>query len=310
MTRLVWRTALVVAGLALSLLVAGLVGPANGAPAQAGADPDVPDLPARCNNYTGPERRPGACHVTPWQRGRPTLVLWGDSHAWQWTSALQAAVRGKGVNVVGFWWGACPPMRSTIGSPAEYDAATRCQQSNYLAARFVRRLDRRDRPMRVVLGGYWQLYRSALEGQPTHTYGLTASREYYLKQARLFRAHGPALFRLLGRRHIGTDVVGPSPVVPDPEFLPCQPLRYGCPYLRSRSLLQEAATRAWVRGFMRPLPRRSRLVDVAGQFCDERTCHGVRDGVYTFLDVVHISASASARSREAFAPSVRRLLRS
>ena len=286
-------------------VLSGLVGALlAAAPAQAQPDPgnDLPTLPADCNNHTNNVQPPGACHINDWDPSRPTIVLWGDSHAWEWVPALQGAVGSRSINLVGFWWGSCPPFRSTIRTQADFDRATECQQTNYLATRFVSRLDRQHKRFRVVLGAYWQQYRAIIEGLRYHKFG--NNPDYAIKMAGLFEQHGPALFGLLGRRGIRTDVIGQSPVVP-PD--PCARDHFACWYKRSRALLQESGVESWVRELMTPLPSGKRLIDVADQVCLERTCPGYRDGVYTFLDKAHITATRSRMSRSAFAPTVRRV---
>lgn len=293
---------------ALTGLLAWFVALAPVAAAQEDPAGDIPKLPATCNNYSNPEQPPGPCFITSYQPGRPTVVLWGDSHAWQWTPALQAAVRGKGVNLVGFWWGSCPPMRSVISSWKEYAGATKCQQTNFRAWQFVQRLDRQNRKLRVVLGAYWQQYRAALMGLAHYDYGEAQKWKFAVKMAKLFARNGPPLFRMLGRRAIGTDVIGQAPVVPESQASACAPVQYACAYRRSDALLQHRGTRAWVLDKMRPLQRRPRLIDVADRLCTDQMCPGrLLDGTYTFLDVVHLTATRTAGARRLFLPTVQRL---
>jgi peptidoglycan/LPS O-acetylase OafA/YrhL len=55
---------------------------------------DVPEMPAEC--LRGDDvipSRPGRCDLVPYEIGRPTVMLWGDSHAWMYIPALEAAAR-------------------------------------------------------------------------------------------------------------------------------------------------------------------------------------------------------------------------
>lgn len=281
---------------ACAAMVASLLAQPPAAYAQPDPGSDVPTLPPECNNYENAPNPPGPCYINGYRPGRPTLMLWGDSHAWQWVPALQAAATGRDVNLVGFWSGSCPPMLRT--SPAEAD----CQETNYLATRFVKRLDNQHRKVRVVLGASWQRYRAILRGLRYYKYG---NYQYAEQMAGLFETDGPALFRLLGRRGIATDVIGQAPVVPPGS---CSRKKFACRYQRSQSLLQESGTEAWVRDLMAPLPSGKRLIDVADQVCLARTCPGYRDGVYTFLDRSHVTATRSRMSRQPFLATFRRLL--
>lgn len=294
-----------------SALVVGLLGTAPAQALQSDPDHDWPDMPASCGNYGDKETvAPAPCYLTRWRERRPTVVMWGDSHAWQWSPAVRAIARDRRINLVSFYSGYCPPMTSVIRNQQEYRRAGACQQTAYLATNFVQRLDREGRQFRVLLGGAWQRYRAILTGSGYYRYGLTDAQYRYLRtMARFFESGGPRLFRMLGRRGIGTDVIGQAPVVPDPEYSPCDQANYGCPYLRTRSLPDEAATKAWVQRLMRPLVGRSRLINVADAVCVAAVCPGLRDGVYTFFNPLHISATRAQMSREVFLPTMRDALR-
>ena len=82
------------------------------APAAAAAkDPakDFPKMPRKC---VDPKllipQKPVKCNLNGFKQGRPTIVLWGDSHAWQMIPALRNAARGRDVNLVAFLMGSCP----------------------------------------------------------------------------------------------------------------------------------------------------------------------------------------------------------
>ena len=268
----------------------------------------APDAPG------GMPKVAGACWITPRREHRPTIVIWGDSHALQWVPALKQAAEGRRLNLVGFFMGFCPPFLPTI-SAQEYERAVECQQSNYLAKRFVDRLDREQRPVRVLLGGAWQMYAALRAGTDYYHYGGSEERyNYPRKWAEIFHTQGPKLFRYLGSRGIRTDAIGQAPVVPDPEYLACGgtaesatagPPYFGCPYERGRSLPDEGVTASWLRSQLAALPRGRKLVDVADTVCWDLVCPGLRDGVYTFYDVRHVTATRSRLSYRAFLPTVR-----
>ena len=77
----------------------------------------APALPSSC--ATAEELIPVTamrCDLNQQRPGAPTLVVWGDSHAWQMVPALQAAVAGQGINLVGFLFGSCPVMDPALAS--------------------------------------------------------------------------------------------------------------------------------------------------------------------------------------------------
>ena len=125
----VLRAALVatVAALLSSLLVAF-----PGAAASAAPDPgdDHFWLPKRCVGDE-PGRYvpdvPGPCYLTPFKKHRPTVVLWGDSHAWQLgrrrkRAAVQRRPTERGVE----------RFYSRNGNPAERDVMRRADEDDTL----------------------------------------------------------------------------------------------------------------------------------------------------------------------------------
>lgn len=298
--------------LLLGLLAAGLaISSVATAPATAATvDPanDRPRLPASCLDGSYLPTRPVLCRLNGRHPRRPTVLIWGDSHAFQWIPAIRTAARGSGYNLVASLMGHCPPMYPRIRSQREYDRVRPCLQSNYLAAQFVQKLQSEGRALRVILGGSWQRYRAAIEGLPYYHYG---SEQLYLeKNADSFADYGPRLFALLGRKRIGTDVVGQSPVVPDPQYQSraeeCG-TPYTCPIPRYRAMPQAGSTRAWLRDLMGPLATPAQLINVADEICFPKICPGIRRGVYTFVDNVHISATRAGMTSGVFARSLSRV---
>lgn len=100
------------------LAVAALAATACGASADEGTEPvniDAPAvfsvLPAHCLiNAETAEVKQGKCVVTSYGKRRPTVVVWGDSHATQLEPAIVANARAKRTNLVYFTAGGCPAM--------------------------------------------------------------------------------------------------------------------------------------------------------------------------------------------------------
>ena len=96
-------------------------------------------------------RHPNGCRLTAWVRNRPTVVLWGDSHAWQNIPALIKAANAEQVNLTAFVMGKCPPSKIRIQK--RYPG--QCERSNALALKYVRETAQRPQPVQVILGSHW-----------------------------------------------------------------------------------------------------------------------------------------------------------
>eukprot|EP01031_Cornospumella_fuschlensis_P048965 gene48965-59946_t len=164
----------IVVGVVLAILATlVLQGPAGASPA-AEVDPsqDVPSLPQECIRYAIIPPVPVACHLTPYRAKRPTVVLWGDSHAWQHIPAVRNAAIARGANLTAFVLGGCPPVKVPIDRAPRNPKS--CATNNYLAMKYVMRLQRGDQDVRVLLGSHWAGYRRAAPlphpamSKPTH----------------------------------------------------------------------------------------------------------------------------------------------
>jgi hypothetical protein len=257
------------------------------APTQSRAvDPkgDYPHLPEECVGKDLIPLHPMKCNLTSFDRSRPTIVLWGDSHAWQVVPALLAQVEGRDVNVVAFLLGSCPAMHNNL-TPAERRTAPDCLKSNAKAFDYVKLLKSQKRDVRVVLGTYWQRYLQAIEHR---RFG-----SYHGQMAAHFETGGPRLFRRLGRLRIGVDVVGQAVTVPSrARNCPLGNDPYACDLRRHRAIREETGTRRWVKGQMEALVEPA-YVDI-NRMCSSTTCYARGPGgIYTFFDVYHITASMS-----------------
>jgi hypothetical protein len=188
-----------------------------GVPASAAApDPsdDQPRLPDRC--VRGDENVPyqaGPCYLTRFRKHRPTVVIWGDSHAWQHIPAVRPLAREKRVNLVMFMLGGCPPILVRENSQRTMYA---CERSNQLALRFVRDLQERDKPVRVLLGAFWDGYYSVYQGvYVDHTIDPSDYTTTQLRSARTFHKLTPKLFDELGELRVRVDVIGQAATVPE-----------------------------------------------------------------------------------------------
>ncbi|WP_370246795.1 SGNH hydrolase domain-containing protein [Nocardioides sp.] len=301
--RIAWVSGLLGLVLVFAVTVVAVVtarGDADQAPTPTAA-PTPAALPASC--VDGDDLVPDTarrCDLLPYVPGRPTLVLWGDSHAWHLVPALTEAIGAQPVNLVGFLFGSCPLVR--------IEARTECARTNDLALRFVRQAVRRGDDVRVVASEAWELYRDALPGS-TGEEPLPTS-DAIIKAAPETVDGTPRLFRTLATLGVPTDVVGPMPVVPT-DVTGCTALQPGtpseCELPRAAALEDEDDTRREIERLMTGLDDAT-LIDPSPALCDDATCAAVLDGMPVFLDNIHLSAESSRLLADYFSPTVERLL--
>jgi hypothetical protein len=299
---------LLLLALALALL-ATLTAPASLAQARVDPSTDYPRLPPRCEGDLHKiPTKPGVCFVTEFRKSRPTVVIWGDSHAWQYVPALQAAARARHANLVGFFMGGCPPVKVPLQAPpGGYE--TICEKHNALAMKFVRKLEAGPKDVRVVLGSSWAGYRRAdreiKAGAGEEYYGYT---DWVKQMVELFMSSAPPLFPALGRLGVDVDIIGQTATVPrTTATCPTGEDPYTCDLPRNRAVYDEYKTRKWLRGLMAKLAGRPRLIEVNNAFCDKTVCHGMVDGVHTFYDDLHLSATKVRQLRPYFRDTFRAL---
>jgi hypothetical protein len=270
-------------------------------PASARVD-EVPGVPDKCL------ARPMKCHLGPTYRGAPTLVLWGDSHAWQVIPALKAAVGRRKINLIAFLYGGCPPLDPGL-TAAEASNSGPCQQTNYKALTYVTNATRKDRDIRVVLAGGWELYRYALDPLGPEEPGWREHTSPSIAGAAQLAAEGlPRLFRVLGRVGVPTDVVGQMPTVPtNAPDCPRSEDTYECTLPRAAALPHASANRRALRTMIEQLRRPARLIEPSSYFCDSLGCRGRVRGASAWYDDTHISLGLSSLLGGYFAPTVQRL---
>ena len=294
--------------LALRAIISGLLLGALFIAAPAAADPTLPDdeaqnpaittqvMPKRCTGGSSIPSRPGACRLTPRRPDRPTVVLWGDSHAWQHIPGLRAKANAHRVNLIAFVMGACPPM--VLQKPPH----AACVANAEAALARIKTLHRQGEDVRVVLGAHWQFYRG-LNVQLSNGWTPTSATEQFLAgQAQLFAKGNARLFRTLGRLRVRTAVIGQVPWVPaDRADCEAGNLPYRCDLPRSQAIGGEADVRAWLASRMRLL-QRPWSIDVTQRLCDDSVCRAQVGGADVFLDDLHLNPELSRQLRTFYRP--------
>ena len=129
-------------------------------------------------------QKPVKCNLNGFKQGRPTIVLWGDSHAWQMIPALRNAARGRDVNLVAFLMGSCPAMDPALTQEQRQNGAPACLLSNDRALQYVTNLKAHKKRVHVLLGTYWQRY--------LHAIRIGDSTSYHGEMAAYWKKRGPA----------------------------------------------------------------------------------------------------------------------
>ncbi|WP_232678615.1 SGNH hydrolase domain-containing protein [Nocardioides sp. R-C-SC26] len=274
---------------------------------RADGERDYARVPKKCFAPGQEIRTPGPCYLTKYQKSRRTLILWGDSHAWQFIPALRRAVKGKPINLISFASGSCPPAQVLIAP--KY--AGKCEENDALALQFIKKQRQSKARFKVILasnwGGFRQGYRKVLLDEVVSTSGYT---DFVKQMVRLSHDGTPRLFTTLGKLRVDVDVIAQAATVPDrvPACTPGQD-PYLCEIPRWRAIPEESETRSWLKGQMRKLANNPRYIDASPSYCDETTCFGLVNGIQTFYDNLHLSATRTRNLAQYFNWSINDLLR-
>lgn len=280
--RLLAASALALAVSALPLVVGGAM-PRAAADRLGTVDVNSPAtfsvIPQRCYTPRG-EVRSGPCRIRKYGARRPTVIVWGDSHAAQQIPALKVKARQTRTNLISFSMGLCPPMIVARSDPDP------CSRNAYKAMRFIEaKAARTKRPLTVVLGAFWHFYRVTKHGDRA-------------ERAATFRRGDDRAFTRLGRlsRQYGlrVAVIGQAPWIPAGGS--CTTQSRTCP--RSVMIPAEASQTRYLKRHTRSI-KHARRINIADLICSDRSCRVTACDVPVFYDVVHLNAALTAR----FAPS-------
>lgn len=262
---------------------------------------DYPDLPEECVPEGAIiQPRPVLCRLNEPEPGRGTVVIWGDSHAWMYIPGLEAAAEDADVNLVAFNQGSCPPFDAT-GM-----AENNCVRGNTMALDFIEDQAERNRPLKVILGASWEVY---FPGERLNLLvargGNEAHQSYVDAISPLFQEGAPTLFDDLGELGVSVDVIAPVAEVPRNAPLCEARLRlYDCDVAEEVSRQADQVAVEWLEEQMQKLAGEPRLIDVNPAFCDGDFCRAEVDGLLTYFDNNHLSASFAATLGRFFEDSI------
>jgi peptidoglycan/LPS O-acetylase OafA/YrhL len=274
---------------------------------------DIPQLPYSCiyDTHGTLPTAPRACDLTPYVEGKPTVVLWGDSHAWMLIPALMKAAEGTDVNLVSFTMGGCVPHLREIPADADRTQVTSCQRSNDRALKFVTQQAAAGDPLHVILGASWDDYLDGpsvslmdrRDNDPVHIAMLDRSTALLDKV--------PPLFDRLGELGVPTDVIGPTAELPrSGPLCVARSLPFSCDATVEETQAAQKASRAWLTSLLPKLPPGARFIDVDEALCNDKVCPAESDGIMNYFDDDHLSATRSTLLADYFRPSIDEVVRS
>lgn len=266
---------------------------------------DAPQLPPGC---FGPARSgidPFPCPLNTYRPKRPTILLWGDSHAYEWIPALKEATRGQKVNLVSFVAGSCPPVLIT-----KNNGKGACRRSNYVALKTVQALVRKKLRFKVVLGSNWSGFRRAYRAVYAEQVGGPPSGydAFTKDMVRLAHEGTPRLFDRLGKMGVDVDLIGQAATVPERRpACAAGDEPYNCDLPRWRAMPQERATGGYLKRLQARITRgrgSSRIIDASPGYCTATVCRGKIGAIETYFDDLHLSATRTRNLARFFKPAV------
>jgi len=280
---------------------------------------DQPSVPAVCLDQ--PEDllpSGGRCELIPYVLGRPTVVLRGDSHAWQYIPALTTLAREhRGVNVVAWIREGCPPAEMTDDEVRAVEAALRargpagalegwheCIEFNEAAAQDLDVLAAESPSLRILAAGRWPIYAGVTP--------LNLADRSVITMAGLDVINAETDFLRTGLGHLMGHVdaldgvamiAGPIPELlrPAPACLTSRWRTFSCDVARERTDRYLAPIRALLEDLAQQHPG-TQVTDPMPSLCDDAWCRARSDGVTNYLDDDHLSATRSRLLADEFAP--------
>ncbi|PUA81468.1 acyltransferase family protein [Nocardioides currus] len=250
-----------------------------GVGAQAASRPaDFPRPPASCRlEPTDTVPRTGArCEVTHFDARRPTVVLRGDSQAWQLLPAVLGEARERDVNVVAWIYPDCPPLELTDeaawrflttyerGSPG-WNRWADCLVVNQMASLDLAGL-RDGAGVATIAAAAWPAYRDGAE---------------------------PRVLRMLDRATRGLAQEITTFVAPVPELAAsgtsCSTRWWrvaACDVDRDVASAASGESARWLEASAGD----ARVVDLTDELCDDRSCRAEAEGTPVYVDPTHLDA--------------------
>jgi len=259
--------------------------------------------PSSClANYTDTSLPMGKCTQGA-TGGSKTMVLLGDSHAWQWIGPLNSLAKARNWKFVSFAKASCPDVNAIFTLTSTQRAPSSLLNRPYVACATWRdqalAAIRALKPYVIVMSGEYRA--ETMYTWPAKTPITDAAAESAMQTTLkgYLTGAGARLVNIADTPYEGIGSLTPAEclsrnprLTPNPnprgvwphDYTYCyRPYLYDNPYPAIRSALSAAATTSGVT-----------LVDPAKWFCDTGTegiCPPILGGVVTFTDAAHIANS-------------------
>lgn len=269
------------------------------------ASEDFARMPKECYESDRVTLRDVPCRITRYGARRPTMVVWGDSHALMYLPALRRDARSSRVNLTLVVLGSCPPAMPL--PPSRGFGRGICENHNVATLDYLSELRKRKHgDVSVLMGGFWSGYRDAYRRQQRADRNGTGSglSEYQQHMSVLAVEGAPRMFARLGRMRFDVDLIGQAATVPldAPDCLAGRE-PYQCNLPRARALNNEQNNRRWIeRNLRAPLAGHPRLIDATPGYCTTSTCRAHVAGVNTYYDDIHLGARLTRTLTGFFTP--------
>lgn len=245
------------------------------------------------------------CHITRYgAKRRPTVLVWGDSHAWMYLPALRREARATRVNLILVVFGSCPPAMPLPRSRGF--GRVKCEKHNAATLTYVKKLQRHRKHLSLLMGGFWAGYRDVyIRQQRADRKGEDSGLTSYQQQMSVLAVEGsPRLFSRLGKLGFDVDLIGQAATVPaDAPDCPAGRDPYQCDLPRRSALIRERGNRQWIKqNLMAPLAGNPLLIDATPAYCSPMICRAHVNGENTYFDDIHLGAQLTRTMTGYFAP--------
>jgi peptidoglycan/LPS O-acetylase OafA/YrhL len=250
---------------------------------------DMPNWPAICSHYVRPfaQLSPVEACTLGTKGTSPSIVVWGDSHAFHFIPMAAEFSRRAGKAALGRTMGACPPL---LGIKDSDDYSTGCSAFNDATIRELAELKQRGLAGVLIASRWYNLGPTAPRVGESGAHASPASPDLPLWPEAL-QADVDAITKL-GLRIL---IVAPVPEFPTDPISCSSRLSTGvCFVARANVEQQRASAMAVLKRVATENPKSVRLWDPLNALCGADKCSAEKDGVFLYKDTHHLSVKGSA----------------
>ncbi len=269
---------------------------------------DAPTLPASCGaSKLLPIGDPLAPCVIRRSDAAEHVVVWGDSHAWHYLPAIEAAASQHEASVTSWTAGGCPPYVGAFETASNTSYPEHlfdlCDQRNSAADSFVRRLLRQGEDVIVVLAARWAPYLGATPISIADRGSGTAAPLIQAFNPRL-QSGTPKLVSELSRLGAKFILVNQVPeLVRNPVLCEARIGIVNCDSVsRSKSDIYLSDSRTFLEELLAiTMAGTGEIMDFSSRMCGPTRCNASTSTQFYYFDDDHLSATFSVTLADDFA---------